>query len=423
MAIAGLTAFGASASEESEGRYEGPVPAVRASEQIRTLTVSGRGAAKAPTEAELTDLATAAKSSGDDLGELIRTHEDVVDFSVLATEIEQKYPEFYVRSGLTDADSKARYWISFTERPPAAIEETLSRLSVDVELRYGLPASAVEISRVQSLMTQTVFAHKDLFSGVEAEYDADRNTLVFTYIPALEVLGTSKEVDLDKILNDALWAGAGASKDGLLPVPVELNESQDVPGELQVQVRGGRTLKLNDAGECTAGFTAVRNGDRGVLTAEHCPNGLDYQDGNDVISEDPVIADNTSSGANIDMQWHRTLGNHGTEKYFRASGFDTSDDRAVEAVANAPIDSVICKWGFVGHYDCAYLAAQDICRDNTCGLDRADDGITMGGDSGGPWFYANTARGIHTGTLSTGFSVFTRIGRVQGSLNAEVLKF
>jgi len=45
------------------------------------------------------------------------------------------------------------------------------------------------------------------------------------------------------------------------------------------------------------------------------------------------------------------------------------------------------------------------------------------GDSGGPWFFGNTAMGIHHGTAAVGpylYSAFTRIGGVN-ALNLLVL--
>ena len=130
----------------------------------------------------------------------------------------------------------------------------------------------------------------------------------------------------------------------------------------------------------------------------------------------------------IDFQFHRTLteNGHSTNKQFRATSRQESGDRAVSAVANAPIDSVVCHWGRTTGYSCSTVADTDTCQtlsgQQFCGLDISDNDISEGGDSGGPWFFGNTARGGHTGAFSGVESYFTRIGRVQNALDATVLQ-
>ncbi|MGI5146764.1 hypothetical protein ACQEVC_10325 [Plantactinospora sp. CA-294935] len=96
------------------------------------------------------------------------------------------------------------------------------------------------------------------------------------------------------------------------------------------------------------------------------------------------------------------------------------------AVGNAPINSAVCHWGRTSGYRCSHVADTDTCRTLSghryCGLDVTDDDVSAGGDSGGPWFFGNTARGGHSGASDGVASYFTRIGRVRVHLDATVLQ-
>ncbi|MDW5327882.1 hypothetical protein [Plantactinospora sp. KLBMP9567] len=92
------------------------------------------------------------------------------------------------------------------------------------------------------------------------------------------------------------------------------------------------------------------------------------------------------------------------------------------AVGNAPMGSVVCHWGRNSGYRCSNVA--DACRTLSghryCGLDVTREDVSTGGDSGGPWFLGNTARGGHSGASEGVASYFTRISRVRARLDATV---
>lgn len=61
-----------------------------------------------------------------------------------------------------------------------------------------------------------------------------------------------------------------------------------------------------------------------------------------------------------------------------------------------------------------------------CRLVRTDSDISDGGDSGGPWYYGNTAYGIHWGVFGTWLgdrSAFSRAAYVDEALNGTWLMF
>lgn len=394
---------------------------VREGGSLDSFVVEGRGVSEKMDSLLLQDLETLAKQTGADLDELKRSHEDIDDFSELATAFEEKYPDIYVRSGV-DGEGEARNWLLFTELPPAEVVDRLHSLSVDVEIIYGAPAPAVEIAAVEAALISAAADSKEAFEGAEARYDATRSVIELEYVANPDAASSI----IDDAVLLALRAAAHASNDGLLPAPVEPIESASTQGAVQeTVVSGGRTLRRvsNNAEWCTAGFTAERNGNRGLITARHCDVALKYQQEEDVIDPDGVGA---TASVWLDLSWHRTLGSHSTNKQFRATGTQSSDDRVVENVSNSPQGHAVCHWGITTGYACSSVQAQDVCVTlsgiDTCGLDKTYLDVSSPGDSGGPWFTANTARGIHAGAAQGDASYFTRIGRIPSGLDATVLE-
>jgi streptogrisin C len=386
---------------------------------VGTFVVAGTGqSASALDDATMQDLATYAEESRRDLSAVVAAHQGIHELSAYLTKLEQTRPDMFVRAGLATVGGAAGYWIQFTAKPSADIVAELERLPVDTEVQYGAPASSKELADLAHTLTTSLAAHPDVIRSAGTGYDHERRVLRLQYAP---VAGTQPNT-LGSVLQKALTAGTIG---GQLPIDVVLEVDVDRAGVTEATVQGGRDLDLTSgAPHCTAGFTALRNGNRGVLTARHCNDALIYGNTAGVISTNPAQTANDA----IDFQFHRTLteNGHSTNKQFRATSRQTSGDRTVTGVANAPIDSVVCHWGRTSGYRCSTVADTDTCQtlsgQQFCGLDVTDDDVSEGGDSGGPWFFGNTARGGHTGAFSGVESYFTRISRVQSALDATVLQ-
>lgn len=208
-------------------------------------------------------------------------------------------------------------------------------------------------------------------------------------------------------------------------IPVSLVEEPGLAETtLEVNARGGRTLRRATDGRlmCTSGFAVRRNnGNRGIITARHCPNNLTYGWNQGVITFGSNA--NRINRGLIDIQFHRINSGHRVSPFFLGSS--PRDDRVVRAVANGPVGTVACHYGAATRYSCDRIRLVNRCVSLSgttyCGLDRTSSHVSAGGDSGGPWFLGNTARGTHTGGGSAG-SIFTRIGRVANNMNARVLR-
>lgn len=391
------------------------VPVRAAQAPAGTLRVTGKSqSALSLDEATMEDLTTYAKASGQELSALVSAHQGVHEFSAYITQLEETRPDAFVRAGLPVAGRAGGHWIQLTAKPGADVIAELEQLPVNTEVQYGAPASSKELADLAYALTTSLAARTDVVRSVAAGYDHERRVMRLQYASA----GESWSSAHDSAFQEALTKGTSG---GQLPVDVVIERDDAVVGVTEAVVKGGRSLtRSNGRHECTAGFTASRSGDSGVLTARHCANALRYLNATGVISTSPAQTSNDA----IDFQFHRTLtGNgHSTSKQFRV----TSGDRTVTAVNNAPLDSTVCHWGQTTGYSCSRVAMTDQCRTLSghryCGLDFTYDDISEGGDSGGPWFLGTTARGGHTGAATGQASFFTRISRARAHLAVTVLQ-
>ncbi|WP_158853340.1 S1 family peptidase [Saccharothrix deserti] len=394
-----------------------PVRTVPAS--AGTFRVTGTGqSALALDDATMHDLSTYAKASGRELSAVVEAHQGIHEFSAYTTRLEETRPDLFVRAGLATAGGAAGHWIQFTAKPSADVVAELERLPVNTEVQYGAPASSKELADLAYALTTSLAARSDVIRSAGTSYDHERRVLRLQYAS----VGVTQLSTLAPAFQAALTAGTIG---GQLPIDVVLERNEAQVGVTEATVEGGRGLTLaNGSAHCTAGFTARRSGNAGVLTARHCNNALEYSNNPGIISTNPSQTANDA----IDFQFHRTLtGNgHSTNKQFRATSRSTRDDRTVLAVANAPMNSVVCHWGQTSGYSCSEVADTDTCHTLSghryCGLDVTDDDVSSGGDSGGPWFLGATARGGHSGASDGLASYFTRIGRVRNDLDATVLQ-
>ena len=66
---------------------------------------------------------------------------------------------------------------------------------------------------------------------------------------------------------------------------------------------------------------------------------------------------------------------------------------------NPSIGDTVCRFGVASGATCQVVIDLNRCAVGTCGLVWTDRSVTIGGDSGGPWFYGTYALGIHRGWL------------------------
>jgi hypothetical protein len=157
---------------------------------------------------------------------------------------------------------------------------------------------------------------------------------------------------------------------------VDLIEVKSLPQNV-ADIYGGLSLP-----DCTSGFSVMNPvGIKGITTAGHCQDTESYN------GVDLPFMGGTMGGIN-DIQWNRgdlafdvrnliwdgTYARYIYDVKFRADQF---------------VGEWVCRYGKTTGYDCGTIAATDQDGINI----RVDNAQVEHGDSGGPWFWNNTAFG------------------------------
>lgn len=149
---------------------------------------------------------------------------------------------------------------------------------------------------------------------------------------------------------------------------------------------GGKALTT-----CTSGFSVKNSsGTKGVTTAGHCNNSQSYSG----VSL-PFMSGTT--GGVYDIQWHR--GDHAFT--VRNLIWDGTYNRFIYSVkfrASQSVGEWVCKYGMTTGYACGTIATTSQDGVNI----RVDNMTVQGGDSGGPWFWNNTAYGTTIAACTLG---------------------
>lgn len=166
---------------------------------------------------------------------------------------------------------------------------------------------------------------------------------------------------------------------------------------------------------CTSGFSVYGvGGTRYITTAGHCGNAQSYNGTNL-----PYVNENL--GGSNDFQWHSIPAGN-TAKNLVWDGTNNRFIYSTKAWGNQAINELVCKYGKTTKYGCGYITAKNIAPGyvpnatatfirvhNNSGVDLAN-----GGDSGGPWFYNNTAYGIMSGEIGAD-AVYMAINYISNS--------
>lgn len=143
------------------------------------------------------------------------------------------------------------------------------------------------------------------------------------------------------------------------------------------EIWGGEELTT-----CTSGFAVMGPGGiKGVTTAGHCQDTQAFNGVNLPFMSGTV-------GGLFDIQWHRadqdfTVRNLIWDGTYARFIFD------VKFRASQSVGEFVCKFGKTSGYACGTIATTSQDGVNV----RVDQIVVQGGDSGGPWFWNNTAYG------------------------------
>lgn len=358
------------------------------------------------------DLRTYARSSGEDLADLVETHRGVDAFAAYLDSYAERNPDQYVTGGIASKPGEPN-WIQTTTRPGASEVARIEKLPVDVEVTFGAPASYRELEVLSQELVES--AGGEALQSVTAGYDAESQTMDLEYTPAEGAAGRAVEGAVDGVLGRASQALPGAA----LPLEVTTTES-DSPLTLQRKIVGGRPINSNKF-ICTAGFTAKRKGRPGIITSGHCPNKLRF-----VNKPGTLKRAVKAKSRRTDLQYNQTIRSNGHKTVAKFRYKSGRKDRNVYKVRNAPRGATVCKWGRTSGYNCSKIVRTNMCGRFTngetyCGLDKTRRKMSSPGDSGGPNFSGNTARGITTGGTNS-YSLITRVARIDNIGKTHIIR-
>lgn len=147
---------------------------------------------------------------------------------------------------------------------------------------------------------------------------------------------------------------------------------------------------------CTSGFSVIdSSGVKGILTAAHCPDEIWY-------SGTKLPWKGSAYGGPCDFQWHSASGFN-----VRNLAYDGTYNRYIYSTKHRDTQAIgewVCKHGAATGYTCGYIIDKNYnpggAMDATLiRVHRYGVNLSSGNDSGAPWFFGNTAYGVHIGGI------------------------
>lgn len=321
-----------------------------------------------------------------------------VDFNQMVELVSNRYPEIYADARITGEVTGG--YILFTTEVPDEARLLVKELPVSIELRTG--ARYNEKYLLAELMTTYDRMWKTPGTrGVTGEMNADRSGLDFHVTPTREAADAGLPEYLNLVRSYARPA---------VPTNVKIRE-KFVPVQPEATIRGGGNLNTSaSAGNdpwCTAGFT-VRNdaAQHGMSTAGHCAEGqgylIHYNQGIGGADDAVRLERRAISPHNLDLAWYHRPSLPSTFQPTFYTSYSASGYRTVLGRANPVVGSPLANFGRTnGYHSDAHVTGRDVCAGETpCRrFHITDRAFTAPGDSGGPWFWNNTAYGLHYGKI------------------------
>lgn len=346
---------------------------------------------------EARDLQTLADEHG-------MTFEQAVDefgwqerFSEMVEQLREAYPAEFAGARIT-RDPASPAWVAFRGAVPDAAAGTIDSFEEPVTTHGHRGFSEQELDRRLQIVHHRVWARRDLVASATSGYDVETGQVT------IEVEGRgTPDAQARKRLEDRLLELLPAEARAW-PLSVDVIESVRHGDDT---VYGGVAIT-----GCTSGFSVVKDGVRGISTAAHCSNDQRYDGRLNLTFK------NAHGGEWGDVQWH-TSTEHEADDFYAAA----NDRRDVSERRMATEGQSLCRYGKTTGKECDEVYQLNHCRGDYCHLTAMHNREADGGDSGGPWYWGNTAYGIHSGYKWWNFKyrdVFTPATHVDNALGAFV---
>lgn len=342
------------------------------------------------TDAQLADLTVVARDEGITLEQAIERYSWHESFAGLLSDLRLEFPTDYA-GGSTEG---ANPWVGFRSALPAAAANRIFTFQRAIDVRENLGFGEAQVEDRLQQVHYSVAARSDLIDAVTSDYDIATGAITVAVKPkpgsgsnVVQALRTTLPAE------SAQWSVTITAADDL-----ELSDDATIYG-------GGPLVG------CTAGFTVTDGFVRGISTAAHCSNSQSY-------SGTSLRFQWEHSGRYGDVQWHR--GNATFSNYFY---INAGIIRPATATRFPSTGQQLCRYGRTTGQRCDTVKARYKCNGSRCGLVAMNHRYAAGGDSGGPWFWGNTAYGIHQGAIRITFvlrDVFTPVANFYSALGVVV---
>jgi hypothetical protein len=337
-------------------------------------------------EALMKDAQAYAAAMGVDLGEAIRRLQLQDDIGSLNAAL-----------AANEADTFAGLWIQHQPTYRVVVHFTRDGEAViQPYIEHGPLAGMVEVRIAHATLNE--------LEAARAQAAQIAHGLSIRASSGINVLKNRAEL---YVLDPTEFDVALREADLQLPANVKVIKVSELPKEV-TDIFGGLALTT-----CTSGFSVKDSGGtKGITTAGHCSNDQWY---NGVKL--PFVSGTT--GGVYDIQWHTAPG-----FTVRNLVFDGTYNRYIFSVkfrANQSVGEWVCKYGMTTGYACGTIATTSQDGVNV----RVDNMTVQGGDSGGPWFWNNTAYGttISSCTLGDGTpcAIYGPVDHIYNILGLTVL--
>lgn len=315
-------------------------------------------------------------------------------FSLLADELRSDFPRDFAAAEVNP--DQASGWIAFRDSMPAEAGKRIAELG-GIEVRKGLGTNETEIGDAVTQVFSALEQTWDSAGGFTTYPDPSKKLIVVEFGSAV-----SDESDVASLLETV----------------DRITTTVDLPNGFEISVVDTRVspspaAELFDGGRdldgCTGAFPVKRKlgTELGIFTAGHCPGTGSYDGTANAFFSPYIYSIYTGPGSGGgDFRWNHS-------KYLLSGTTNIgSSRRTFTSHATASVGASICGYGKSTGYKCQTVEACGLSSSSTVpdngatysvgGLCRTVDQVTAGGDSGGPWFFGNTAYGIHHGSNSLG---------------------
>lgn len=357
-----------------------------------TDLVSGRVAVSlAPySQAEREDILRVADSEGMSAAAAEAAFGWQDGFAIAATAIEERFPESFAGAQVVQS-SPARARLDFKGEVPAEVTEMLA--SVDPRVKIELAAGAVRTTAERDELV--IATHRAV----------SKNSLVGRYLSPMlndergkiETIVTPNQTADGMSATEIVFEISESLPDELRSATaVVVDSAQRITRQAGLPRYGGGYLQNPVGGYCTAGFNVIRpTGTDGIATAAHCHNTMQHRN-TPSANPLPLTFHWQHAGEWGDVQWHSSPTEGHPNDFYYAPGAR----RDALAIANPVDNQRICRFGHTTGAQCNEVDNLSVCYtdgDEYCRLVQMKNHEAGPGDSGGPWYWGNTAYGIHSG--------------------------